>query len=189
MDKNALRRRARADRAAIAPDNAARAAQNIAQLFFEHEIAKDINEVRAVALYMPIRNEISPLPLLAALDERGVACALPVVRGEEQPLMFRAYQPDDPLIAGAYGILEPAADRPEVEPEMILVPLLAFDSYGTRLGYGAGHYDRTLEFFSGVAVGLAYASQRSDNLPRAPHDVALRYILTEKSWLACDPPR
>ncbi len=181
MNKDALRRRAQERRAAISPDCAQRAAQNIARLFFEHEITQDVH---SVALYMPIRDEISPVPLLQQLHARGVGCALPIVQGADAPLKFRAYRPEDKLVKGAHGILEPAADKPEVIPEMIIVPLLAFDSLGTRLGYGAGHYDRTLISFSGIAAGLAYAAQQMDDLPRAPHDVALRHILTETGWCA-----
>ena len=185
MDKEARRRVARAQREAIASDEAQRAAQDIARLFFENEITSGIG---SVGCYMPIRNEISPLPLLSALNRRGVVCALPVVEGEESEgsaLVFRRYCPDDGLVAGAYGILEPQPDKQELEPEMLLVPLLSFDARGTRLGYGAGHYDRTLSGIETIAVGLGYASQQVEGLPREAHDVALDWILTEKFWLAC----
>ncbi len=177
-----LRVRARTARAAIAPDAAERAARHIARLFFESRLS---SSVRSVGGYMPIRHELSPAPLLTELDHRGVICALPVVVDEDSPLIFRRYRPDDRLAAGAYGILEPLEDQEVVEPELVFAPLLAFDDRGTRLGYGAGHYDQTLAQLSAISVGLAFASQQVDSLPRASHDIALDYVLTEKFWLVC----
>lgn len=134
-----------------------------------------------VAGYMRMRSEIDPLPLMLRLAGLGCALALPRTppRRSGAGLSFHPWAPGDPLTRSAFGVLEPPADAPRVRPDLILVPLLGFDRSRQRLGYGAGHYDRTLAALPGApAVGVAFAAQQVDALPVGPHDVALDAIVT-----------
>jgi 5-formyltetrahydrofolate cyclo-ligase len=110
------------------------------------------------------------------------------VRGADQPLAFKLWAPGALLSAGTFGVAEPAEDAQTVIPDLILTPLLAFDRRGGRLGYGAGHFDRTLEALRahghGRAIGLAYAEQEVDRVPTGRHDQTLDAILTEKGYRA-----
>jgi 5-formyltetrahydrofolate cyclo-ligase len=144
---------------------------------------------RIVAGFSPIRDEIDPTPLMLALQAKGARLCLPVTppRGSSAPLTFRAWSPGDPLDRSPFGVPEPHPDASEVEPDLLLVPLLAFDGRGGRLGYGAGHYDRTLRALRArrkvIAVGLAYAAQARDDLPLEPHDEPLDAILSEMGYM------
>ncbi len=143
---------------------------------------------RIVAGYRPFRDEIDPLPLMLKLAATGARLALPVTPPRDQPLplTFRAWTPGDALTAGGFGVHEPTGGE-VVIPDVVLVPLLAFDRRGHRLGYGQGHFDRTLETLRAngavTAVGLAYAGQEVPVLPDEPHDQALDAILTEKGYI------
>jgi 5-formyltetrahydrofolate cyclo-ligase len=137
-----------------------------------------------VSGFAPMRSEINPIPLMHKLADQGAQLALPVVMGRGKPLLFRAWALHQPLAAGgAWGIREPKVDAPEVEPDVLLVPLAAFDRVGHRLGYGARYYDLTIEALRAkkkiVAVGVAYASQEIELVPAEPHDQMLDYVLTE----------
>jgi 5-formyltetrahydrofolate cyclo-ligase len=138
----------------------------------------------AVASYWPVRDEADPRPLAAALAARGHPILLPRVAGPDQPLQFRLWRDGDPLRRSAAGICEPLADAPEQAPEAVLVPLLGFDSAGFRLGYGGGYYDRSLAALRArgpvVAIGIAFAGQEVEALPREPHDEALDAVVTER---------
>lgn len=142
-----------------------------------------------VSGYSPIRSEIDPVPLMRSLAEKGARLALPVVLARGKSLAFRAWSPSDRLLLGPLGILEPSPAAAEVIPDIILVPLAAFDRLGHRIGYGAGHYDHTLAHLRKVkpitAIGLAFAAQEIDAVPALSHDVALDYVLTEKRVLDC----
>ena len=131
-----------------------------------------------------MRSEFDPRPLMARLDEAGHSLALPVVVGNDQPLIFRAWKPGDLLVEGGFKVQVPPDTSPEVLPDVILVPLLAFDAEGYRLGYGGGFYDRTLSKAmlerQVVAVGLAFAAQGTETLPREDHDQKLNWIITEQ---------
>ena len=137
-----------------------------------------------VSGYSPIRNEIDPVPLLRQLAGHGARLALPVVLARGKSLVFRAWSPDDRLMLGPLGIPEPSPAAAEVIPDIMLVPLAAFDRQGHRIGYGAGHYDFTLEHLRKakaiVAIGTAFSVQEIKAVPALPHDVALDYVLTEK---------
>lgn len=143
---------------------------------------------RIVAGYQPFRDEIDPLPLMLKLAAAGARLALPVTppRDQPSPLTFRAWAPGEALERGGFGVHEPTAGE-VVTPDLVLVPLLAFDRRGHRLGYGQGHFDRTLESLRAkgtvTAVGLAYAGQELPELPAEPHDQALDAILTEKEYI------
>jgi 5-formyltetrahydrofolate cyclo-ligase len=136
-----------------------------------------------VAGYSPIGSELDPFPLLQALAAQGAVLALPVVIARDHALIFRAFAPGDVLVRGAYGIFQPSSDAAEVDPDIVLVPLAAFDRAGHRIGYGRGYYDRTLQALRAMkritVIGLAFAVQEIDIVPRLAHDEQLDCVLTE----------
>jgi 5-formyltetrahydrofolate cyclo-ligase len=142
---------------------------------------------RVVAAYSPIRGEPDCGPLLAALQAHGFATALPVVAGRSAPLAFRLWRAGEPLVRGDLGVPEPGAAAPIVEPDLLFVPLAAFDRRGHRIGYGAGCYDRALKLLRARgpirAVGVAYSVSEIDAAPDEPHDERLDFILTEREWI------
>ncbi len=138
-----------------------------------------------LAAYWPIRDEIDPRAALEALHGLGHRCCLPVVTGPGAPLLFRAWRPGDALATAPFGTRVPRDAAPEVVPEVLLVPLLAFDARGYRLGYGGGYYDRTLAALRAanpatLALGLAYAAQEIDAVPHGAMDARLDWIVTER---------
>jgi 5-formyltetrahydrofolate cyclo-ligase len=139
--------------------------------------------------FSPIRSEINPVPLLRCFADAGAQLALPVVVARGKPLSFRAWNPGEQLQRGQWGIREPRADAPEVYPDILIVPLAAFDRRGYRIGYGAGYYDLTLttlrESKPITALGLAYAMQEIDAVPVLPHDARLDLVLTEHEVIDC----
>ena len=148
-----------------------------------------VPEDAAVSGYWPSRGEIDPRPLMTDLAGRGHAVGLPVVVAEAAPLRFRRWSPGDRLEPGAFKIDVPAPFRPEVVPLVLLVPLLAFDRAGYRLGYGGGFYDRTLATLrraaaATLAVGLAFAGQEIEAVPRDGFDARLDWIVTEREALS-----
>lgn len=132
-----------------------------------------------IAAYYPLPDELSPLPLVSALRDRGHGIALPVTAGRAAALTFRIFAADTPLRTSSFGVAEPAAGA-DATPDLIIVPLLAFDRRCQRLGYGAGHYDRTLAARPVPTVGFAFDFQRIDRVPTGPHDQALDCIVTDK---------
>ena len=177
--KATLRTAALARREALSGEDRAAAANAIASRGLPFEIARGA----VVAGYSPIRGEIDPTPLMRRLAGEGARLALPAVMARGKSLAFRAWSPDDRLMLGPLGILEPSPAAAEIVPEIMLVPLAAFDRAGHRIGYGAGHYDYTLAHLRKVkaiiAVGVAFAVQEIAGIPAGPHDVALDYVLTE----------
>ena len=177
--KDDLRAAALARRGELSVEVRAAAAQAIVMHAFPIEIVRGA----VVSGYWPIRNEIDPMPLLRHLAARGARLALPVITGRDQPLSFRAWTVEAQLLRGQLGIMEPSPQSDAVEPDIVLVPLAAFDRAGHRIGYGAGHYDRTLTQLRAskpiVAIGLAFAVQEIATIPALPHDVRLDYVLTE----------
>lgn len=137
--------------------------------------------------YRPRGGEIDPRPLMARLAGAGALLALPVALEREAPLAFRAYVPGDRLQPDACNIAAPIAEAPQVRPDLVIVPLLAFDRAGSRMGQGGGHYDRTLQALRAegpvFALGLAYAGQEAAAIPAEPHDQRLDAILTEKGYI------
>ena len=140
-----------------------------------------------VSGFMPLASEINPLPLMKKLAAQGARLALPVVAGRGQPLTMRAWAWGEPLNAGVWGIREPKPEAPEVEPDMLLVPLLAFDRAGYRLGYGGGYYDRTIGRLRAdkpvTAVGIGFAAQEVPQVPISPRDARLDLVLTERETI------
>jgi len=176
--KAELRRAARRRRAALAasqPEFAAALAQHIAAL--------DIGAGTVVGGYRARKDEADPGLLLARLAEQGCAIAFPRVVAKDAGLEFHLPPPSashgENLAPGAFGISEPPRHWPRATPSVLLVPLLAFDAHGHRLGYGGGYYDRTLAASAARAIGVAYAGQETAPLPREPHDRALDLIVTE----------
>ncbi len=144
-----------------------------------------------VSGFWPIRSEIDPGPVLQALHARGRAVALPVVAHPH--LLFRLWHPGESLERRGFGLSEPPDDAPVVEPDLLLVPLAAFDRSGNRIGYGKGHYDRTLAALAArraiVAVGVAFAVQECETIPAEPHDVPLDILVTEREIIRpASPP-
>jgi 5-formyltetrahydrofolate cyclo-ligase len=177
--KNDLRTAALARRDALSAEHCAAAAQAIAA----RGLPVAIKRGAVVAGYSPIRSEIDPVPLMRTLAAQGVRLALPAVMARGKSLAFRAWSPDDKLTLGPLGILEPSPAAAEIIPDIVLVPLAAFDRSGHRIGYGAGHYDFTLAHLrkaKGIAaIGLAFAAQQIPVVPAAAHDVRLDLVLTE----------
>ncbi len=141
-----------------------------------------------VALYKALGAELDPRPLGETLRKAGWSLALPAAVAQDAPLVFRAWSPGEPLAHDLSGIAAPLATAEEVRPDLVIVPLLAFDRQGGRLGQGGGHYDRTLEALRGEPspppfIGLAYSGQARDDLPREPHDQPLDGILTEAGYI------
>jgi len=139
-----------------------------------------------VSGYLAIGDELDVAPALNAVRARGLRTALPVVVAPEAPLVFRQWQSGDPLDDGPLHTRHPSPDAPQLEPDVLLIPMLAFDGGGYRIGWGGGFYDRTLEVLRRrkpiQAVGIAYAAQRVDKVPRDHHDARLDAIATEVAY-------
>ena len=180
--KSALRKKNAAIRAAAAkadPESATRLARHAAAFSTALLPAGDM----IVAGYWPIKSEIDPVPLMAALADAGYQTALPSTPKPGEPLVFHLWQPGDALMDGLYGTSEPPQSAPVCQPDCLLVPMLAFDAGFFRLGYGGGFYDRSLEAIRKdkpdvIAVGIAYPEQEVASVPTGPHDARLDAILT-----------
>lgn len=177
--KAALRVEMRAHRAAIPPGERQAAAAAIAERGLAFAA---IPPASIIGAFMPIGEEINPLPLCAHLRAMGHAIALPRMIGKGKPVEFRLHNPGDPLETTIWGIREPTTSAALVIPDVFLIPLLAFDAKGFRLGYGGGFYDRTLAATRAskeiVTIGLAFDAQRVDAVPVADYDERLDWILT-----------
>jgi len=137
-----------------------------------------------VSGYWPIADELDIRPLLTALHEGGHPIVLPVTPKRGNPLTFRLWRPGDVLKAERFGTFRPVGD--ERVPDFLLVPLLAFDRRGYRVGYGAGFYDRTLAGLPRrLALGVAFAAQEVDEVPAGPTDIPLNAIATETDLITC----
>lgn len=178
-------KRQRAAAAAAAPEAGEALARRLLQAFEAGRIP--LAAGWAVSAYWPVGDELDCRPVMRALAESGHEIGLPVVTARATPLTFRRWRPGDRLEPAGFGLQVPAASRPEVVPELLLVPLLAFDRRGGRLGYGGGFYDRTLALLQArgpaLAVGLAYAGQELAELPCGPTDRPLDWIVTESETL------
>ena len=175
-----LRRAALARRDALPLAERMAAALAIADCGLPVEVAPGT----VVSGFSPLKSEISPLPLLRRLADMGASLALPVVVGRGKPLVMRSWSFGAPLVAGVWGIREPPADAPEVFPDILVVPLLAFDRRGHRIGYGAGYYDMTIARLRAMkpvtAIGVAFATQEITAVPATPRDARLDLVLTER---------
>ena len=178
--KQELRAAALAARDALGDKKREAAATALAKRGLPLEIARGA----VVSGYSPVRNEIDPAPLMLRLAEAGARLALPVINARGKSLTFRAWSPSDRLMMGPLGIPEPSPAAAELIPDVMLVPLAAFDRNGHRIGYGAGHYDHTFAHLrkahAVTGIGLAFAIQETPAIPALSHDVALDFVLTEK---------
>lgn len=134
-----------------------------------------------IGAYLPMGDELDPRFLMHALTRAGYRTALPVVTAKATPLTFRLWGEGDPLDAGPFGTMHPSVDAPEVVPNALIVPLLAYDEDCYRLGWGGGYYDRTLAAHSEIkAFGFAFGAQIVDHVPREAHDWPLQGVITEE---------
>ena len=175
--KAAARRAALAARAGQDPALGARLARHLLDAF-----PPPLGAV--VSGFWPLDGEIDLRPLLHALAGRGHPVALPVTPPRGRPLRFARWRPGDPLVPGRFGTLHPLGE--DLAPDVLLVPLLAFDARGNRLGYGGCYYDRTLAALPGrLAVGCAFAAQEVASVPVEPTDIRLDAVATERGVLVC----
>lgn len=181
LEKKSLRAQFQAAREGVRPDEAKAAGLALAR----HLVGFIPPTATTVAGYRAVRGEIDLSEAMARLSERGHTLCLPVVEAPRLPLSFRQWCIGHPLTLGHYGIEVPATSEPLRVPDVVIVPLLAFDSEGYRLGYGAGYYDFTLRQLRGqgkqvLVIGAAFTLQRAEALPHQPHDERLDAIITEQ---------
>ncbi len=178
--KAKLREATLARRDALPPEIRAAAAEAIAT----RGLPVDVKPGTIVSGFMPIKSEISPLPLMKKFAEAGASLALPRIAGRGEPLSMRAWAFGDSFERGQWGIREPRSNSPQVVPDIFLAPLSAFDRRGNRLGYGAGYYDMTIKAARAkkpvIVIGLAYSLQESGDVPVTERDERLDLVLTER---------
>ncbi len=174
-DKQGLRDRMRAERlaySAVAPP-----------ILPPRAFLDRLRPTGVIASYVAIPGEADPALLANAAHQRGWQIALPHITDRASPMRFLAWQPGEPLVAGPFGLHQPAITAPELKPDIVLTPLLAFDSALNRLGQGAGYYDRAFHGLEPVLrIGVAWSIQRVPALPVDPWDVPLHGIIDEYGW-------
>jgi 5-formyltetrahydrofolate cyclo-ligase len=178
--KKELRGAALALRDALSPTLRQAAAEAIAARAFPVAIAPGM----IVSGFSPMKTEFNPIPLMRKLAEAGARLALPCIVGRGHALIMRAWDFGAPLAFGQWGIREPMTDAEEVAPDILIVPLAAFDRAGHRIGYGAGYYDMTIAALRAkkkvVAIGVAFAAQEISKVPATERDERLDLVLTER---------
>jgi len=158
-----------------------------------NEIFRANNKIETASLYFPINNEISPFAFINYLQKKKVTLSLPIIDKKNNSIKFKKWIPNDELIRGPFGTMEPKKTQIFVFPQILVVPLLSFDRKFYRLGYGGGFYDKSIshlkkyfkkekKFF--ITIGLAYSNQEEKKIPREKHDMKLDYIITEKDVLS-----
>ena len=179
--KRAARRSAKARRG-----TAANPRDNDAAAFELERVLKEFPDASVIAGYLPVGSEISPVPVMERLAKSGRTLCVPVVAGGGRPLNFRQWTPAGALVKADHGIPVPSSGA-WLRPDILIVPLLAFDANGHRLGYGGGHYDRTLESLRQTArssaIGFAYGAQRTGMVPTEAFDQRLDMVVTERGVL------
>jgi 5-formyltetrahydrofolate cyclo-ligase len=169
-----------ARRDALAVSERRAAAQRIAQRRFP----VPFGEGTVIAGYSPVRSECDPVPLMRSLAGKGAQLALPVVEPKDKTLSFAEWRQGEQLAAGPFGILQPRPAALDIEPDILIVPLVAFDRAGHRIGYGVGYYDRALAALRAkrpvIAVGIAFAIQQIDAVVADANDQRLDLVLTER---------
>ena len=183
LEKREFRRLAKAARiraAAARADAAEALARNVRQV-----VGQPLP--RVVAGYLAIDDEIDIGPLMSGLDADGAVNVLPVVVAKDAALVFRHWRPGVPLEVGPWNTQHPGPDSAEAVPDVLLVPMLAFDGDGYRIGWGGGFYDRTIATLRSqrptLVIGVAYSGQRVDAVPRGDHDQPLDWVVTEEGSL------
>ncbi len=183
VDKSALRQSALARRDAMPADVRAAAVEAITQRSFPLPVVPGT----IVSGYSPMKSEFNPVPLMRKFADAGATLALPVTPKRGNPLIMRAWAFGDELASGVWGIREPKPEAPEVFPDIMLVPLAAFDRSGHRIGYGAGYYDMTIARIRAMkpvtTIGLAFAVQEIGKVPATPFDQQLDLVLTENETI------
>ena len=178
--KARIRQEVLALRDALPPAVRAAAAESIAARPFPIRIEPGV----VTSGFSPMKSEINPVPLMRKLADNGARLALPVIAGRGKALIMRAWNFGDPLVSGQWRIREPAGEAPEVAPDILLVPLAAFDRTGHRIGYGAGYFDMTINALRSkkrvTAVGIAFAAQEIPSVPITERDARLDLVLTER---------
>ena len=180
-EKRILRGTMLAWRGSLGEDERRTAAQGLLEMW---RLEQPVQTPAVVSGFWPMAEELDIRPLMMELANQGCQLALPVVVAKRQPLVFRAWRPGDALEAGVFGTLHPSPKREVVEPDALIVPLLAVDEEGWRLGYGGGFYDRTLEALRAkkkiTAVGVGFNDQLMPEVPHGPSDQRLDWLLTDK---------
>lgn len=184
VDKSALRTFFREKRRRLTETYATAAAEMLRQN--AEELVLRYKDVRTVLAFCPVKGEPDILPLADALLRKGYNVAFPISHTETLTLEFKYVKDISELAAGAYGIPEPPRTAPtvtEFSDALCLVPALAFDRRGMRIGYGKGYYDRFLAHFCGKSVGTAFSEFVTDELPAGATDISVDIIITEKGVL------
>jgi 5-formyltetrahydrofolate cyclo-ligase len=180
VEKAELRAAALARREALPAQQRLDAANTIAA----RDFPVPVEPGAIVSGFSPMKSEINPFPLMRKLFDAGAQLALPVIVGRGKPLIMRAWKFGDPFKAGQWGIREPVAEAPEVYPDILIVPLAAFDRRGHRIGFGAGYYDMTIAALRAkkkvTAVGIAFSVQEIERVPSTDRDARLDFMLTER---------
>jgi 5-formyltetrahydrofolate cyclo-ligase len=186
-EKRALRARMRAWREGLSAAAKAEAAEAVARHGLQ--FLPPLPGQTVVSAFASLPDEFRVWPLLRRLAGDGFRLALPVMQGKGKPLLFRAWAPGDAMDSGVWSIPEPRADKPALDPDVLIVPLLAFDADGWRLGYGGGFYDRSLRALRArkpvVAVGLGFDEQQIPSVPHADYDERLDWVLTPAGPIRC----
>jgi len=186
LDKKAVRAASLALRAEIPPAVAEAFAARLAKI--GPDLARG-HGAHVVSAFSSIADEISTRPLIEALHAAGFLVALPVTGKAGTPLVFRQWTPETSMVPGRMQIPEPPESAPVLVPDVLFVPLAAFDRRGHRIGYGAGFYDRTLAELRAqkeiTAIGVAYAAQEVLYVPNDDHDQPLDFVVTEKDTIVC----
>ena len=188
MTKTELRRLARARRKQFVADRGSALfpthAPHMAELFGR------LSPQICIAGYCAMPNEADISALLTQIEGRGAALALPWIGEQGQDMLFRSWTGGAPLNIAADKFLQPLSTAKQVVPDIVLIPLLGFDRQGTRLGQGAGYYDRALARESApLRIGIAWSLQEFENLPADPWDMPLDAILTEAEWVIPETSR
>jgi 5-formyltetrahydrofolate cyclo-ligase len=185
--KTELRTTVLARRAALSPAERAAAANALVDRIADLALPET---ACLVSGFWPIRDEIDVRPLMAAIAARGHRLALPVI-GPNRHLSFREWTDGAPLVPAGFGTSEPGPDCPACDPAILLVPLVAFDRQGARLGYGKGHYDGAIRRLADLGpvrtIGVAFATQEVDEVPMEAHDRHLDAVLTEAGFRRFTP--
>ena len=188
QQKKALRARIKAWRAALGAMAQSRAAEAVARQGLD--FLEPRHEAAVVSGFAPLPDEFRIWPLLRRLHADGYPLALPAMQGKGKPLVFRAWSAGDAMDSGVWGIAEPKADKPALDPDILIVPMLAFDRRGWRLGYGGGFYDRTLKELRArkavIAVGLGHDEQEVDAVPHLDYDQRLDWVLRPSGPIKCE---
>ena len=143
---------------------------------------------KKVGCYLPINSEVNTNHLLEKLFKSDFEICLPLTPIKPSELLFKSWKPNDPLVPGPFGTRQPLSNSTKITPEILIVPMLSYDHYGYRLGYGGGYYDRTIKALCEtnenlITIGLAFEKQKCEKLPVDKHDVPLNVLVHENGIL------